>query len=54
MLIVDPATGAMWKIETELLDETLNSSGASTDPEIRVVNINEIPDSWKARLVKVN
>ena len=54
MLIVDPATGAMWKMETEFFDETLNRSGASTDPEIRVVDVNEIPESWKARLVKVN
>jgi hypothetical protein len=54
MLIVDPATGAMWKMETEFLDETLSKSGASNDPEIRVVDVNEIPDSWKTRLVKVN
>jgi hypothetical protein len=26
MLIIDPATGAMWKIETEFLNETLSKS----------------------------
>lgn len=32
MLIVDPATGAMWKIETEFLDETLSRTGSSNTP----------------------
>jgi len=32
MLIIDPATGAMWKIETEFLNETLSKSTASNWP----------------------
>ena len=55
MLIVDPATGAMWKIETEFLNETLNkTTTASLDPEMKLLNINDIPDDWKTHLVKVN
>ncbi|MDR0981779.1 MAG: hypothetical protein LBM07_00865 [Culturomica sp.] len=54
MLIVDPATGAMWKIETEFLNETLSKSTASIDPEMKIMNINEIPENWKIHLVKVN
>lgn len=54
MLIVDPATGAMWKIETEFLDETLSRTGASNTPEIRIVDVKDIPQDWKYHLVKVN
>lgn len=54
MLIIDPATGAMWKIETEFLNETLSKSTASIDPEMKIMNINEIPDNWKTHLVRVN
>lgn len=54
MLIIDPATGAMWKIETEFLNETLSKSTASIDPEMKIMNINEIPKNWKTHLVRVN
>ncbi len=54
MLIVDPATGAMWKIETEFLNETLSNSTSSIDPEMQIMNINEIPENWKSHLVRVN
>lgn len=45
MLIIDPATGAMWKIETEFLNETLSKSTTSIDPEMKIMNINEIPEN---------
>jgi len=54
MLIIDPATGAMWKIETEFLNVTLSKSTASIDPEMKIMDINEIPENWKAHLVRVN
>ena len=54
ILIVDPATGAMWKIETEFLNETLIKSTASVDPEVKIMNINEVPESWENYLVRVN
>jgi hypothetical protein len=54
MLIIDPATGAMWRIESEFLHETLSQSTASLNPEIKILNLNEIPGSWKNHLVKVN
>jgi hypothetical protein len=54
MLIVDPATGAMWKIETEFLNETLSKSTASNEPEMKIININEISENWKTHLVRVN
>jgi len=54
MLIVDPATGAMWKIETEYLNETLSKSNVSIVPEMKINYINEIPEEWKTHLVKLN
>jgi len=54
MLIIDPATGAMWKIETEFINETLNKTISSLEPELKILNINDIPKSWESHLVKVN
>jgi len=54
MLIIDPATGAMWKIETDFLNETLTPSTAFVESEMKIVNINEVPESWKPHLVKIN
>ncbi len=55
MLIVDPATGAMWKIEEEFINETLQqSSTASIEPEVKILDVNEVPDSWKTHMVKIN
>lgn len=54
MLIVDPATGAMFKIETDFLNEVLLKSTASNEPSLKIMNINEIPENWKPHLVKVN
>jgi hypothetical protein len=53
MLIVDPATGAMWKIETEYLNETLSKSITSIDKELRIMNIHDIPESWKSHIAEV-
>jgi hypothetical protein len=52
MLIVDPATGAMWKIDTEYLNETLNSS--STEAQMNIMDVNDIPENWKTHLVQIN
>jgi hypothetical protein len=55
MLIVDPATGAMYKLETEFLNETLVQSTASVQKEeLKVYAINEIPTEWNNHLVKVS
>ena len=54
MLIIDPATGAMWKIDSEHLSVTLKPSASSAIPEIRIFDINEIPEDWKELLVKLN
>ena len=54
MLIVDPATGAMWKIRTDFLNETLTPNIAFVEPEIKILSIDEIPKRWKPHLVRIN
>lgn len=55
MLIVDPATGAMWKIDNANIDETLTPSATSMGtPELKILDINQIPQAWKEHLVKLN
>ena len=52
MLIVDPATGAMYKLDTEFLNETLvPEENIVVNEGLNVYDINEIPASWKSHLV---
>ncbi|MCF8274951.1 MAG: PEGA domain-containing protein [Flavobacteriaceae bacterium] len=54
MLIVDPATGAMYKLDTEFLNETLAISTANLiKDELKVLDINEIPSDWSNHLVLI-
>ncbi len=55
LLIIDPATGAMFKLETEFLNETLTKSVANIDTkELKLLDINTIPMEWKNHLVLVS
>lgn len=57
MLIVDPATGAMWKIDSKYMNETLSPSEGTTatvQPEMKIMNIHDVPDNLRSHLVKVN
>lgn len=57
LLIVDPATGAMYKLDTEYLNETLTKSvtaGVEDNEQLRIFGINEIPDSWKDHMVALD
>jgi hypothetical protein len=55
LLIIDPATGAMFKLETEFLNETLTKSVATADTkELKLLDINKIPTEWKNHLVLVS
>ena len=52
MLIVDPATGAMYKLENEFINETLlRSSASASEAGLNVYGIDDIPANWKAHLV---
>ncbi len=55
LLIIDPATGAMFKLETEFLNETLTKSVASVDTkELKLLDINNIPAEWRNHLILVS
>lgn len=56
LLIVDPATGAMYKLKQTAVIEKLeskNSSASAPTHQLRIYNINEIPESWKKNLVAI-
>lgn len=54
ILIIDPASGAMWKIDKEYINETLNVISADKDEKgLKVVTYNDVPDSVKKKLVKI-
>lgn len=55
-LIVDPATGAMYRLNDTNVMETLvadNKTAATTQqaPQLKIYDINEIPVAWKSKLV---
>lgn len=50
MLIIDPATGAMWKIDQDVITADLKPVHAS----LQILDINEISDEMKAKLVPVD
>ncbi len=55
MLIIDPASGAMYKIDTKTITETLTKSTAMNGPsEIKIYGLNEVPASLKEKLVRIN
>lgn len=57
LLIVDPATGAMYKLKQTDVNETLQNdaktASATEMPKLRIYDINEIPESWKNKLVAI-
>ncbi|MBP7496868.1 MAG: hypothetical protein KA792_04305 [Bacteroidales bacterium] len=55
ILIIDPLTGAMWKIDTKYIDVTLNYETYYNNyiPQLRIYNINEIPEEWKQLLISI-
>ena len=57
-LIVDPATGAMYKLKDVDVNETLvpdNKTAAAPQqmPQLKIYDINEIPETWKSKLVAI-
>ena len=54
MLIIDPATGAMWKLETEHLNLVMQKLSAdSNDPALRIIDYADVPDDLRQYLVKI-
>lgn len=55
MLIVDPLTGAMWTLDSEMLSETLTKTTSYNDiPSVNIIYYSQIPESWKSNLIRVN
>jgi len=58
MLIVDPATGAMYRLDQEALQATLTQSRAMAVPAanpngLQVVSIDQVPENLRDKLVLV-
>lgn len=57
LLIIDPATGAMYKLKQTDVNETLQSQNSTTstsnEHKLRIMDLNEVPESWKSKLVEV-
>lgn len=56
MLIVDPATGAMYRLDNDGVYETMTAKTATSSikPSLKILDKNQIPASWASRLVKIN
>ena len=55
MLFIDPLTGAMWKIQDPVVDETLDRAATASvqAPELNIVNIADVSAALKTRLIKI-
>lgn len=57
LLVVDPLTGAMYKLKQTDVNETLQNdiktASVTQTPQLRIYDINEIPESWKRKLVAI-
>ncbi len=54
ILIVDPATGAMYKLEREIVNETLEKKDGQIQASLEVKDIKDIPASMIQHLVKIS
>jgi len=54
MLIIDPATGAMYKLDSETVDVNLKKANNNTASTLNILNKNDIPENMKSHLVKIN
>lgn len=56
-LVVDPLTGAMYRLNEVVVDETLEESRIISQKggkrQLRILDINSIPDNWKKHLVQL-
>lgn len=54
MLIVDPATGAMWKLDTPPISVTLNKPTVTVEPTLQILDVNTVSTDVKSRMIKIN
>jgi len=53
MLIVDPATGAMWKLKDIVIDEKLDKSNTTTGIKLQITEIRNLPEDQRKALIKI-
>ena len=53
-LIVDPLTGAMYKLDKKVINEVFAKSNASVEPSLKILDINDIPADMKEHLICIN
>jgi len=53
MLIIDPATGAMWKLKDIAIDEKLDKPNTSTSIKLQITDIRNLSEEQKHSLVKI-
>ncbi len=54
LLVVDPATGAMFRLpEDATVNLTKTTGVTSTERALRIMALNEIPAEWKTKLVRL-
>lgn len=53
MLIVDPATGAMYRLDAKGIDTNLQEQAQNASASLKVLDINEIPKNWHEKLVAI-
>ena len=54
LLIVDPATGAMYRLETNTIDESLTTNPTSNNEKaLKIMNINDISQNMREHLVSI-
>lgn len=52
ILIVDPATGAMWRLDITQINASLDSKSAfQPDSSLQIYSITDIPSDWKDKLI---
>ncbi len=54
ILVVDPATGAMWKLPKEYSVDFINNGKKITDVSLEVLDFNEVVEEDRQHLVKLN
>jgi hypothetical protein len=52
-LIVDPVTGAMYRLDKAYINETFTKTTVSTEPSLKILNINELPAEMSEHLISL-
>lgn len=53
LLIVDPLTGAMWKLDDLHIDLDKNQA-ANDKRELQILSLNEVPEHLRVKMVRIN